>query len=157
MKRFARLSLLLCALCLLLCACSKEESAPPYTAADARSLVEAGAFDGAMEEVDAFIVSMLYGISEESITECVGFLAINTSVSADEVTVLVMKDEESALAAAEACKARAASQIASCASYCPDQVPRLEKATVLRRGNTVLFAVGNLERLPKALEELGLN
>lgn len=157
MKRFAGLCLLLTSLCLLLCACSGKESIASYVPADARSLVEAGAFDGTMEEVDAFIVSMLYGIAEEEITECVGFLAINTSVSADEVTVLVMKDEEAALRAEEACKARAASQIASCAGYCPDQVPRLEDAVILRRGNTVLFAVGNPQRLPQALEELGLN
>ena len=101
--------------------------------------------------------AMLYGIDEGSIAECVGYLAIDTSVSADEVTVMVMKDEESAIAAEEACRNRMADQIAACANYCPDQVPRLEKAVILRRGSTVLLAAANPERLPKALEELGLN
>ena len=157
MKRFGCLCLTLLLLCALLGACSSGKSLASYAASDAKALVEAGAFDGAMEEVDSFIVSMLYGISEENITECASYLAINTSVSADEVTVLVMKDEASAIEAEAACKARVESQIASCKDYCPDQVPRLEDAVILRRGNTVLFAVGNPQNLPKALEELALN
>lgn len=129
----------------------------PYTVADGQALVDAGACDGVMEAVDAYIISLLYGIPEESITDCAGFLAINTSVSADEVTVLVLADEAAAIAAEEACRKRAADQITACKNYCPDQIPRLEDAVVLRRENTVLFAVGSPENLPKALSDLGLN
>ena len=157
MKRFGPACLAILILCALMCACSPKESLASYTVSDAQALVNAGVCDGEMEPVDAFIVSMLYGIDEGSITECVGYLAIDTSVSADEVTVLVMKDEESAIAAEEACRNRMADQIAACANYCPDQAPRLEKAVILRRGSTVLLAAANPERLPKALEELGLN
>ena len=110
-----------------------------------------------MEPVDAFVVSMLYGIEEESITECACYLAIDTSVSADELTVLVLSDEAAAQAAEEACRKRVDSQIESCALYCPDQVPRLEDAVILRRGNTVLMAVGNPESLSQALVDLELN
>ena len=160
MRRYLVLCLGALALCGLLCGCASsggEESLASYTVNDARALVDAGAFDGMMEEVDSFIVSMLYGIGEESITECVGYLAINTSVSADEVTVLVMADEQSAIQAEEACRRRVESQIDSCSAYCPDQVPRLEDAVILRRGNTVLLAVGNPDNLPRALAELALN
>jgi hypothetical protein len=48
-------------------------------------------------------------------------------------------------------------QIESCASYCPDQVPKLEDAVILQRGYTVLFAVGDQEALPQPLENLALN
>ena len=158
MRRVYTLGLTALALFALLCGCAGEEAkAAPYTGSDARAIVEAGACDGAMEEVDSFIVSLVYGIAEESITECVSFLAINTSVSADEVTVLVLADQAAADAAVEACRRRVEQQIADCTNYGPDQVPRLEQAVILRRDNTVLLAVGNPENLPKVLEELGLN
>ena len=158
MKRIGYIILPVLMLVLLLGACaSSEECLAAYAAADAQKLLDAGVFDGEMEPVDAFIVSMLYGIDEKDITECACYLAIDTSVSADELTVLVLTDEAAAQAAEAACWERVESQIDSCAAYCPDQVPRLEDAVILRRGCTVLLAVGNPNKLPQALTELGLN
>ena len=74
------------ALAVLLAACSASGRA--YTTADAQALIDAGAFDGEMEQVDEYTVALLYGIEEESITDCASYMAINSSVSADEVTVL---------------------------------------------------------------------
>ncbi len=152
------------ALMVLLSGCAGEpvhtihiEAVPSYSAADAGALIDAGAFQGEMEEVDAYVVSMLYGIDEESIKECACYMALDTSVSADEVTALVMADEEAAQAAVTACQERVEDQIGQCRDYCPDQVPKLEDAVILRRGSTVLFAVGDPDALPQALGELGLN
>lgn len=156
MKRYRYILFPVLALLLLLCACSSGGSKAAYAVGDAQALLDAGAFDGQMEEVDSYIVSMLYGIDEGDIAECACFLAIDTSVSVDEVTVLVLTGEEAARAAEEACQKRVESQIESCSAYCPDQVPRLENAVILRRGNTVLLAVGNPEKLPRALDDLGL-
>lgn len=142
------------ALAVLLAACSASGRA--YTTADAQALIDAGAFDGEMEQVDEYTVALLYGIEEESITDCASYMAINSSVSADEVTVLVLSDEEAAKAAEEACRKRVESQIESYQTYGPDQVPRLEDAVISRQGNTVLLAVGSPDRLPQALEDLGL-
>ncbi len=155
-----------CALALAMllggCAGDAANTAPPtetvpYAAADAGALIDAGAFEGEMEEVDAYVVSMLYGIDEESIQECACYMALDTSVSADEVAVLVMADEEAAQAAVTACQERVEDQIGQCRDYCPDQVPKLEDAVILRRGSTVLFAVGDPDALPQALSELGLD
>lgn len=145
------------ALTLLLAACSAGPDVAGYTTEDAKRLLDAGAFSGEMEELDAYALSMLYGIDEADISECAGYMAINASVSADEVAVLVLAGEEEAAAAAEACQKRVEKQIDSYETYCPDQVPRLEDAVILRRGNTVLFAVGDPDRLPQALEELALD
>lgn len=155
MKR-NRILILLLALILLLGGCSGEEPAL-YTTADAQALLDAGVFDGVMEPVDSFVVSMLYGIPEENIAECACYLALDTSSSADELTVLVMKDEAAAEAAEVSCRERLESQAESYALYCPDQVPRIQEGTLLRRENTILLAVGSTERLPQALEKLGLN
>ena len=138
---------------LLLCGCGAAEKAP-YTTADAETVVNSGAFEGSeMAPIDGFIVSVLYGIEESAITDCVGYMAVNTSVSADELVVLILTDEAAAIAAEEACKARVASQISVCESYAPAAVPRLEKALISRRSNTVLLAVGDPDILA-SLKEL---
>lgn len=154
-----RMSLPFLALALLLCACGGGQDgagSAPYTAADAQALLDAGAFSGQMEPVDSVTALLLYGIDEADVSGCVCYMASNTSVSADEVTVLEMKSEDAAVSALAACEERIASQIDSCTSYCPDQVPRLEDATILRRGSSVLLAVGDPDKLPQALRDLSL-
>jgi len=152
-----RTSLPFLALALLLCACGGGESKAPYSADTVKALLDAGAFSGQMEEVDSTTALLLYGIDEADVDDCVCYMATNTSVSADEVTVLVLKSEDAVEGAVAACKERIASQIDSCTSYCPDQVPRLEDATILTRGNSVLLAVGDPDKLPQALKDLSLS
>lgn len=96
-----------------------------------------------MEQVDSYTVALLYGLEENAVIDCASYIAINSSASADEVTVLVLRDEAAAKTAEEACKKRVESQIESYQTYGPDQVPRLEEAVISRRENTVLLAVGN--------------
>lgn len=142
----------------LLCACGeKGGSLATYAAADAQNLIDAGAFSGELAEVDGGIAVMLYGIDSAAVTECVSYMAVNTAVSADEVTVLVLTGEAEAAAAAAACKARVESQIEVCTDYAPAAIPSLENAVILQRGYTVLFAVGDPDKLPQALDDLGLN
>ena len=130
---------------LLLCSCGAQNNAPPlYDTSVADVLLESGAFEGSeMAPLDGFLLPILYGIDESTITDSAVYIAANMSVSADEVAVLILADEEAAIAAEEACKARVAAQIAVCESYAPAAVPRLEQALVSRRGNTVLLVVGD--------------
>ncbi len=138
---------------LLLCSCGQNNAKPPYDIAHANLLMESAAFEGSeMAPVDSFIISVLYGIEESTITECHAYMAVNTSVSADELVVLILSDAEAAIAAEEACKARVAAQIAVCESYAPAAVPRLEQALISRRGNTVLMAVGDPDAISSALK-----
>lgn len=128
---------------MLLCSCGAKEKVP-YMLADADTVLNSGAFEGSeMAPIDGFVVSILYGIEENTISECAGYMAVNTSVSADELVVLVLTDEDAAIAAEEACRNHIAAQIAVCESYAPAAVPRLEQALVSRRGNTVLLAIGD--------------
>ena len=142
------------ALAVLLSACGADGKA--YTTADAQALIDADAFDGEMEQVDSYTVALLYGLDENAVIDCASYIAINSSASADEVTVLVLRDEAAAKTAEEACKKRVEGQIESYQTYGPDQVPRLEEAVISRRENTVLLAVGNPDRLPQALKDLAL-
>ena len=154
-QRFFRIGVLAVALSfsLALYACGVPQEAI-YTTADAETLLASGAFDESMAPVDGDIVAVLYGIDASTVEECVSYLATNTSVSADELTILVLTDGQAAQAALEACQARVESQIAVCESYAPAAVPRLESAVIRQAGNTVLLAVGDPEVLPGAVDAL---
>ena len=139
-RRVSALLLLL----LLLCSCAKPAAPEPYTTALAGELLASAAFEGSeMAPLDMDILSILYGIDSASITDGVYHMAVNTSASADELVILVLADEAAAQQAEEACKARQTAQIAVCEDYCPAAVPRLEGAVISRRGNTLLFVVGD--------------
>ena len=149
------LALLLALLTLSGCASKKSEEVRPYATGDVLTLMEAGAFDGEMEEVDGAILAPLYGIDPATVVESAGYMAINTAQSADEVTVLVLSDVPAAQAAEDACHQRVADLLKVCRTYAPAAVPSLESAVIRRVDNTVLLAVGNPDKLPKAVEELG--
>lgn len=141
---------------MILCSCGnsgQNNAKPPYDLSIADALMESGAFEGSdMAPIDSMIVSILYGIDESAISECAGYMATNSSVSADELVVLVLTDAEAAEAAEEACKARISAQITVCESYAPAAVPRLEQALVSRRGNTVIMAVGDPEVIAEVMK-----
>ena len=138
----------------LLTAACGQEAARPYTTADAQALLDAGAFNGEMQRVEGAFVTLVYGLDGSSLTDYVSYQAMDTAVSADEVTVLILADEDAASAAEAACRKRVESQIENCRSYAPGALPDLEAAVIDRVGNTVLLAVGDPERLPKAIEGL---
>ncbi len=157
MKRtFSRIGALVAilVLSLTLCACGGSPAETHYTVEDAETLLASGAFDQSMAPVGSEIVAALYGLDAATVEDCVSYLATNTSVSADELTILVLTDDQAAKAAVESCRARVKSQIAVCESYAPAAVPRLEGAVIRQSGNTVLLAVGNPELLPGAVDAL---
>lgn len=138
-------------LALLLCGCGGKAY---YSVDDVEMLVDAGAFPGSdMAELDGDILLMLYGIDGETALQCAGYLAANSSVSADEVAVFIMKDQDAAVAAETACRKRVEAQLAMCRTYCPDAVPRLEDAYIHRLENTVLLAVGDAALIRELLKE----
>lgn len=136
----------------LLCGCAAGET--PYTTGDAQLLLEAGLFSGDMGPVDKAVVSQLYGIEEDAILDCVCYMASNTASSADELAIFILTDENAARLAEAACQKRVGDQIEASRDYAPAAVSRLENAVIRRIGNTVLFAVGDPERLPAALDGL---
>ena len=140
MKRTVTALLLLA---LLLCGCSGKKEAV-YTVGQADAILNSGAFEGSdMAQVDSSVAALLYGIDAGKLTDSVCYMAANTSVSADELAILVCQDEESASAAVEALQNRVKNQIAVCQTYAPAAVSRLEKAIIRQRGATVLYAVGD--------------
>lgn len=145
MKKILSAALLLA---LLLCGCSGGKTGSAYTVDQAEAILSSGAFEGSdMGKVDGAVAAILYGLDSETLTDSVCYIAANTSVSADELAILVFSDETAAQAAVTALQARVKSQIAVCESYAPAAVSRLEKAVIRQRGASVLYAVGDPEVL----------
>lgn len=155
-----KLALLLSAvLAVSLVGCSaaapKQKDPDPFTVDDAQVLLDAGVFDGEMAEIDLGTVAMLYDIDRDSIQSGVGYLATNSSVSADELTILILSDEAAAQTAETACEKRLDNQLKTYKDYAPGAVPRLEGGVIRRVGNTVLLAVGDPSKLPGVVDQLG--
>ena len=145
---------LLCMLILLMLLCGCTVSETPYTIGDAQILLEADLFNGDMGPVDKNIVSQLYGIDEDTIQDCICYMAANTASSADELAIFVLTDVTAAKLAEDACQKRVENQIEASRNYAPAAVPRLENAVIRRIGNTVLFVVGAPEWLAKTVDRL---
>ena len=137
-----------------LCACGNSGERK-FELEDAQTLLDSGAFDESMAQVNTDAILTIYGIDAATVEDGVCYMATNTSVSADELTILVLTDEAAAQSAMEACQARVESQIAVCESYAPAAVVRLEGAVIRQAGNTVLLAVGDPDQLPAAVDALG--
>ena len=137
-----------------LASCAGGSGQAAFAPEDAKTLLDSGAFDPSMGEVNGSVVAGLYGLDAASIQDSVCYMAANSSVSADELTILALTDEAAAQAAVDACKNRVQNQIATCRSYAPAAVPRLEGAVIRQAGNTVLLAVGDPQLLSGAVDGL---
>ena len=142
--RFVLASLLLVS---LLCACggqAAKEPAPFAPAADAQTLLETeGVFAGDLVEVDQATACSLYGIDEDTVESCKVYMG-NTGVSLEELAIFALKDEAGAESALKALGYRLEDQAeaaAGYADYLKDELPKLEGARTVRRGNTVLLIV----------------
>lgn len=154
-----RKTMLVCALALafFLTACGpgKEPAAAPYTLDDAQALLDTGLFSGDMGKIeDSYLIAMQCHVDEGAIESCVSFQATNTSESADEITVIVFKDEAAAEAAEAGLRQRVDEQIESLEDYAPAAIPRLESAVIRVSGSTALLAVGDPDKLAEAVDNL---
>lgn len=156
-KKIALFFAALMAVGLVGCSGNQSKTSSGYTVEDAQVLMDAGVFDGEMGQIDLDTVAMLYDIDRDTIQDGVSYLASNTSVSADELTILILTDEEAAKSAETACEKRLDNQLKSAKNYTPAAVPRLEGAVIRRVDNTVLLAVGDPSKLPSVVDQLGNN
>ena len=139
-------ALLMAFVCVLtMAACGKTE-AEGFTLSTLDSLEKAGAFSEELEELDADTAFMLYrladyGLERADLTDCA--VLRSAGATCEEGAVLILKDAAAAEKAAEALSGYLEGQIESNADYRPAEIPKLEGATLMPRGNTVLMAVAN--------------
>ena len=101
MKKWMIPTLLAALLLLSGCGGASEKSA--YTAEDVTTLLDSGAFTGDMEQVESTVAVSLFGLDADTVEEITCYMATNSSVSADEVAVFVLTDEDAAAAAESRC------------------------------------------------------
>lgn len=147
MKRnpFVPLLILLCLFALTSCQ-GKTEAAPAYDTTRLQAMVDAGAFSEELEELDgdtAFALYRLadYGLSREDLTDCA--VLRSAGATCEEGAVLIWKTQDQAKQATQALADYIQGQIESNRDYRPGEIPKLEKALIDCRENTLLLAVAN--------------
>lgn len=127
--------------CLALCACSREAKKAdiPEAGALAAELLSSGAFTEELGEIGADVGGFLYGL-EESDAPGMRFWCSSGAVS-EEIAFFPCRDAAAAEKVLGECRARIEQQSRLFADYRAEEVPKLEKALVLQRENTVVLCV----------------
>lgn len=150
-----RLLLPVLALCLLLAACGGGEgTAEGYDpTATAQALLDAGVFTQAVDTLDleTACTALYGGLDVETVEE--GVVYASLTAGAEELAVLKLNSESAAETALAALENRVAEQKEALESYQPEEVGKLDKAIVERRGNTVLLVVAGDSTLAQSTLE----
>ena len=144
MKHLKKLAVLGTALCLLaaLAACGGGDAADFDPDKATKALLDSGAFSVTLEELDAELLYDFsgYGADASALTASKAYSA---SGFAEQVSVTVWKDADSAKTAAGMFKTYLEDMADSYRDYAPAEVPKLENAIVEQRGSSVLLVVAD--------------
>ncbi len=139
MKKRVLPLILVCVLALSACG-GREE---PFDVKDtAKALLEAeGVFSEELIPLEQTVFVPFLGIDDEKLTD--GAVYVSSGSTAEELAVLEFESEDAAADALAQLEEHLASQKESNVDYRPQEMPKLEKAVLQRRKNTVLFLVAN--------------
>lgn len=148
MKKRIFALVLVCVLVLAGCGGGEE----PYDVEDtAKALLEAeGVFSEELIPLEQTVFVPFLGIDDEKLTA--GEVYVSSGSTAEELAVLEFADEDAAAGAAAQMEEHLEQQKESNEDYRPQEMSKLDKAVIRRRGNTVLFLVADdYEAAEKAL------
>lgn len=142
MKKFLSVFLAFC-LCFSLTACGEEKNASnPIEDTVVTTLLESEAFSEELEAISILqLVCELFEVEQNTVSEF-GYFG-STGATAEELAYFVFTSEEAAQAAKAGFETRIADRIESMKDYLPNEVPKLEKAVIEVRANTLLYVVAN--------------
>lgn len=126
-------------LALGLAGCGDKAAKEFDVGATPKALMDAGAFSEELEQLEEVILLQLYGLDENKVLASAGFAS--TGSTAEEIAVFEMIDETAAKDAETLLQAHLEYQKESNVDYRPNEMPKLDKAVVERRGKTLLFLV----------------
>ena len=141
MKHTIALLLALLLILASLTACGKKAALKdlPEPEALAASLLNGGIFSDELESADADIGAFLYGLTDAEGVEM--FFWLSSGATAEEISIFRCADAARLEAVREAVEARLEFQKSTYESYAPGEVPKLEKAQLRVRDNTLLVCV----------------
>ncbi len=123
---------------LLLSACGGGEE--PYDVKDtSKALLEGEVFSEELIPLEQAVFVPFLGIDGEKLTE--GAVYASSGSTAEELAVLAFASEKDAQDAEARLEEHLAYQKESNVDYRPQEMPKLDKAVIRRRGNTLLFLV----------------
>ena len=146
MKKLMAL-MMACVFMLTMSACgAKQQEEKVFSLETLDAVQKAGAFSEELEELDADTAFMLYrladyGMSREELTDAA--VLRSAGATCEEGAVLIFADGEKAAKAADAMGDYLEEQIEGNVNYRPAEIPKLEGAVLLTRGNTLLMVVPN--------------
>jgi len=141
------MGLMMALVCVLtMTACGQKAEQEGFTLETLTAVQSAGAFSEELEELDADTAFMLYqledyGLERADLLDCA--VLRSAGATCEEGAVLILSDAGKAEKAAEALGAYLEDQIESNEDYRPAEIPKLEGAVLMTRGNTVLLTVAN--------------
>ena len=130
---------------LLLCACGGKTGAPadkaplPSPEDLAAELQASGAFAEELVLTENDVGCFLYGLEESDAPEMHYYFS--SGAVADEIAILPCADDAALEKVRSECATRLDLQTQLFTEYKPEEVPKLEKALVLQRENTVVLCV----------------
>jgi len=140
MKRII-LSVCTLGLCLALSACGGKPQAPFAPGDDGQTLLESGAFSEPLVEIDRDVACILYGIDQDTVSACAVYGS--TGATAEELAIFTLQDSGGAEAALKALEQRVEDRRDEMEDYIPGELPKLDKAVVERREDSVLMVVAS--------------
>ncbi|MEY8316127.1 DUF4358 domain-containing protein [Oscillospiraceae bacterium 50-58] len=146
MRKFMYVTLAL-ALLLGLAACKGgRDSEEIWKTSHVQNILDSGAFSEELEELDADTAFMLYrlsdcGLEREQLAETSA--RRSAGATCEELAVLIFDSTDSATAAKSALEDYVQSQITANEDYRPAEIPKLEKAWIDQRSNSLLLVVAN--------------
>lgn len=99
------------------------------------------AFSETLERLEWNVFVRYYGLDGDALTDGVAYGS--TGATAEEFAVLVFENDEAAEEGRAALERHVADQMEANRDYRPGDMPKLEKAVLERRENTVLLLVAN--------------
>jgi hypothetical protein len=128
--------------------CGKKEVKDIDVKATASSLLSEIKYEDQLSEVNYDIV---YDMEDINITESVVY--VSSGATAEEIAAIKCETKEDAAKVETALKERVEEQKESFENYVPKELDKLDKAVIVKSGNTVVLSVSNEDAKAKEIIE----
>jgi len=144
MKRFTGVICLIIVVSILLMTAgcgSKQEQITVDVNALSADIIGSGAYTDAMGQTSTEVALNIYGLDSNSVAEASVYFS--SMATAEECAVFKATSLDDVRTIVDACQARVNSQIESYKNYVPEEVPKLNNASIITYSDYVILTVSN--------------
>ncbi|BCJ95963.1 hypothetical protein acsn021_35320 [Anaerocolumna cellulosilytica] len=121
--------------------CKKNENVAVDVKQLGTNLVTEITYEDELSEIDLDTAKNIYEVEEAEITDY--SIYVSSGATAEEIAVIGCKDSNSVKIVEEAFETRVENQKTSFQDYVPEELKKLDKAVIIKKGNYVVFSVSN--------------